>query len=159
MGKIHPNRHQTFLLGMNRINYIIPILILIVFLGYVWEFFPTNETWGFPHSPLLSDGSEIRISKQWYIAVLADKVRYVILAWALWFFAVPSTPKVLKFGAAIFCVKLTFVPINWMLFYMAPFKEERYFIMICLSILIGLFLTYLNGVIMRRRGGPGSNYS
>ncbi len=133
------------------------MFILIVFLGYAYEFFSLKETWGFPYSDPLSSGEEIRISKQWYIAVLFDKLRYVILSWALWFYAIPRSQTIVKLGAAIFCVKLTFVPINWMLFYMAPFKEERFLLMVILSIIIGLTITHFNGGIWRNNTHSGNS--
>ena len=127
---------------MSKSAGILAIFILILFIGYIYKFFPRDETFGFPYSPLLSSGKEIRLTQSWYMSIVLEKFRYVILSWALWFHGIPKKESVVRFGAAIICVNITLLPVFWMLFYKSPNQNEWFIAKIVLSLLIFTIYTY-----------------
>ena len=109
---------------------------------------PNGEAVGFSYNSL-------RIDSQWYWFLLFKDIRSVILVWMVWFL-IPKNDAVLRLGASVFCVIITLVPINFILFYSAPFNVWSFILKVFLSLTIGYFLTYYYGI--RRERSDSNNY-
>ncbi len=130
----HHHRHHRQLSN----KYIILALIISVFLGYARELMPYGETVGFVYN-------SIRIDSQWYWFVLFKDLRSVILVWLAWHL-IPWEQKLLKIAASIFATMITMVPINFILFYSAPFHSPAFILKIVVSLLVGYILYFNDGI-------------
>lgn len=117
--------------------YIILILFVCVFLEYAPELHKNGGTMTFPFSNLT-------ISSWWYWYIVYKDLTVVLLAWALWVYAIPKKLKVIKAAAAIFCTYITIVPVYFILFYSVPFPVWVYSVKIGSSILVGFFIFKFN---------------
>lgn len=117
-------------------KHIIIILIVAVMLGYAREFMPSGQTVGFVFDSL-------RIDSQWYWFILFKDIRSVLLVLALWL-ATPKKSGLLKFAISIFGVMILFVPINFVLFYSAPFHILAFTVKLAVSIGVGFLIMYFN---------------
>jgi len=121
-----------------------------VFLGYAWEFFPKNIRVDFPYNT-----RDMNI--QWYVSYLSKDLRSVFLAWGLWIYGIPRKETLIKLGASVFCVMLTMVPINFVLFHSAPFHYGWFAFKVVVSIMIGIFITYFDDRIWIRNNTRSGN--
>jgi len=90
-------------------------------------------------------GDVTAIDSQWYWYIVFKDLRSVLLVWALWVYAIPREAKVIKLGASVFCVLITLVPINFVLFYSAPFLGIWFVLKLAIAALIGYAVTHFNG--------------
>lgn len=110
--------------------------------------FSKKKTWGFPYAdtyynPVLEKEVDVLFFRSWYVQVLVEKVKFVLLSWGLWLWAIPKKEVIARVGGAILCLWITSLPISWMLFYDTPFPKWIWGMKVILSLAVGLFV-YLN---------------
>lgn len=134
-------------------KYLCIILALAgcVFLEYIPDFYKSGIDITFPFSDMTQ-------KSQWYWYIVYKDLQIVVLAWALWFWAIPKELKIIKAGVAIFCTFLTLAPIYFVLFYSVPYTEWVFAIKVAVSILIGFFYFKYNDGVWGRND-TGSNYN
>ena len=87
--------------------------------------------------------NELRIDSQWYWFILFKDLRSVLLVWLAWSL-IPKNNGIIRLAASIFAVMITLVPINFILFYSAPFPAIVFIIKLIVSIVVAFLINYLD---------------